>query len=72
MVYVIFSGTRPVNDLSSADFFSQLFNAASLREAVNARTLNLFVIVFTVVTVIYTPLGFLAVSQDAKCVLRTA
>ncbi|CAI7624827.1 unnamed protein product [Penicillium pancosmium] len=37
-----------------------LFNASSLREAVQARTLNLFVIVFTILTIIYTPLGFLA------------
>ncbi|KAI4591600.1 hypothetical protein KJ359_012784 [Pestalotiopsis sp. 9143b] len=39
---------------------SGLFNASSLREALKAKTLNLLIGVFTVVTVIYTPLGFLA------------
>ncbi|KAI8944583.1 hypothetical protein F4801DRAFT_594826 [Xylaria longipes] len=37
-----------------------LFNAASLREALKAKTLNLFIGVFTVVTVFFTPLSFVA------------
>lgn len=41
---------------------SQLFNAASLREALKAKTLNLFIGVFTVVTVFFTPLSFITVS----------
>ncbi|KAM0818678.1 hypothetical protein AB5N19_04490 [Seiridium cardinale] len=39
---------------------SGLFNASSLREALKAKTLNLLIGVFTVVTVFYTPLGFMA------------
>ncbi|XXH01996.1 hypothetical protein Hte_008360 [Hypoxylon texense] len=37
-----------------------LFNAASLREALKAKTLNLFIGAFTVVTVFFTPLSFMA------------
>ncbi|KAK3985355.1 hypothetical protein QBC44DRAFT_335327 [Cladorrhinum sp. PSN332] len=37
-----------------------LFNATSLREATKAIALNRAIYVFTVVTVIYTPIGFLA------------
>ncbi|KAJ8132322.1 hypothetical protein O1611_g1305 [Lasiodiplodia mahajangana] len=50
-----------------------LFNAASLREALKAKTLNLFIGVFTVVTVFFTPLSFVAtfwaiplLSQDSQ------
>lgn len=38
----------------------QLFNATSLREATKGIELNRAVYVFTVVTVIYTPISFLA------------
>ncbi|KAI0013599.1 hypothetical protein F4779DRAFT_613329 [Xylariaceae sp. FL0662B] len=37
-----------------------LFNASSLREALKAKMVNMFIGVFTVVTVIYTPLSFMA------------
>ncbi|KAI1075727.1 hypothetical protein F5B20DRAFT_559174 [Whalleya microplaca] len=37
-----------------------LFNASSLREALKAKMLNMFIGAFTVVTVIYTPLSFMA------------
>ncbi|KAI0410808.1 hypothetical protein F5X98DRAFT_358738 [Xylaria grammica] len=37
-----------------------LFNATSLREATKAIALNRAIYVFTIITVIYTPLGFLA------------
>jgi len=40
---------------------SQLFNATSLREATKGIELNRAVYVFTVITVIYTPISFLAV-----------
>ncbi|KAK9774093.1 hypothetical protein SCAR479_09207 [Seiridium cardinale] len=38
-----------------------LFNAASLRETLKAKTLSIYIGVFTVVTVFFTPLGFMAV-----------
>ncbi|XDG04011.1 hypothetical protein ABKA04_003626 [Annulohypoxylon sp. FPYF3050] len=38
-----------------------LFNATSLREAGKGMALNRAIYVFTVVTVIYTPLGFMAI-----------
>lgn len=44
---------------------NQLFNATSLREARKGMALNRAIYVFTVVTVIYTPLGFLAVSPTS-------
>ncbi|KAI3319509.1 hypothetical protein HD806DRAFT_525493 [Xylariaceae sp. AK1471] len=37
-----------------------LLNASSLREALKAKTLNLYIGVFTTVTVFFTPLGFIA------------
>ncbi|GAP90278.1 hypothetical protein SAMD00023353_4600280 [Rosellinia necatrix] len=37
-----------------------LLNASSLREALKAKTLNLYFGVFTIVTVFFTPLGFIA------------
>ncbi|KAG6363283.1 hypothetical protein INS49_008380 [Diaporthe citri] len=37
-----------------------LFNATSVREAIKAMTINRAIYVFTAVTVIYTPLGFVA------------
>lgn len=48
-----------VNEIVSV----QLFNASTLREALKAKTLNLLIGVFTVVTVFYTPLSFMAVSS---------
>ncbi len=42
-------------------FSSQLFNATALREASKSMTLNRAIYVFTVVTVLYTPLAFVAV-----------
>lgn len=43
------------------EFIEQLFNATSLREAVKGMALNRAIYVFTAVTIIYTPLGFIAV-----------
>ncbi|KAH6681013.1 hypothetical protein F5X68DRAFT_192728 [Plectosphaerella plurivora] len=40
----------------------QLFNATSLREATRGTSLNMTLYLFTVVTIIYAPIGFLAVS----------
>ncbi|KAI0187333.1 hypothetical protein EV127DRAFT_436780 [Xylaria flabelliformis] len=37
-----------------------LLNSSSLREALKAKTLNLYIGVFTTVTVFFTPLGFIA------------
>lgn len=44
----------------------KLFNATSLREASKGMALNRAIYVFTVVTVIYTPLGFMAVSTSLE------
>ncbi|KAI1113108.1 hypothetical protein F5Y14DRAFT_418900 [Nemania sp. NC0429] len=56
-----------------------LFNAASLREALKAKTLNLFIGVFTVVTVFFTPLSFVAtfwaipfLAQNSQAVVPSA
>ncbi|AEO70944.1 uncharacterized protein THITE_2057010, partial [Thermothielavioides terrestris NRRL 8126] len=43
-----------------------LFNATSLREAGKSIALNRAIYVFTVVTVLYTPIGFLAVRLPAE------
>ena len=42
---------------------SQIFNATSLREANRSTTMNRYVIIFTVVTVIFLPPTFTSVSQ---------
>lgn len=47
-----------------ANEINQLFNATSLREATKGMALNKAIYVFTVVTVAYTPIGFLAVSNN--------
>lgn len=44
---------------------NQLFNATSLREARKGMALNRSIYVFTVVTIMYTPLGFMAVGPTA-------
>lgn len=41
----------------------QLFNATSLKEAMRGMELNRAIYMFTAVTVIYTPLSFIAVSK---------
>ncbi|KAI0008224.1 hypothetical protein F4779DRAFT_642002 [Xylariaceae sp. FL0662B] len=43
-------------------FQDGLFNATALREAMEGMLLNRAIYVFTIVTVLYTPVGFLAVS----------
>lgn len=49
----------------------QLFSATSLKEATKGIALNRAVYVFTVVTVIYTPISFLAVgSMDLRSPVR--
>jgi hypothetical protein len=40
-----------------------MFNATSINEARQSAVLNQLVLVFTVVTVVYTPLGFVVVSS---------
>ncbi|KAI1052778.1 hypothetical protein LB505_013643 [Fusarium chuoi] len=45
--------------------FGMLFNATSLRESTKAMALNQAIYVFTVVTVLFTPVSFLAV-RDSK------
>lgn len=51
------SSQRPADE----EFIEQLFNATSLREAVKGMALNRAIYVSTAVTIIYTPLGFIAV-----------
>lgn len=52
------------------EFLEQLFNATSLREAVKGMALNRAIYVFTAVTIIYTPLGFIAVcSFSSSCLI---
>lgn len=41
----------------------QLFNATSLKEAMSGMQLNRAIYMFTAVTIIYTPLSFIAVSE---------
>ncbi|PSR84123.1 hypothetical protein BD289DRAFT_369053 [Coniella lustricola] len=41
-----------------------LFNATSLREAMKGMALNRAIYVFTAVTIVYTPLGFMTVSEN--------
>jgi len=41
--------------------FGQLFNATSLREASRSTTMNRYIIVFTIVTVLYLPPSLIAV-----------
>ncbi|KAI0156407.1 hypothetical protein GGR57DRAFT_81425 [Xylariaceae sp. FL1272] len=50
--------TRQAEEVESLR--DRLFNASSLREAVKAKTLNTSISILTVVTVIFTPLGFMA------------
>lgn len=40
-----------------------MFNATSIKEARESTLLNERVLIFTVVTVVYTPLGFVTVSD---------
>lgn len=44
----------------------QLFNATSLREATRGTSLNMTLYLFTIVTIIYTPIGFLAVRNPPR------
>lgn len=45
---------------------SQLFNATSVSEAAKSVQLNKIVFIFTVVTIFYLPLGFIAVSRASR------
>jgi Mg2+ and Co2+ transporter CorA len=42
---------------------SQLLNATTLREASRANTMNRYIVVFTIVTVMYLPPNFIGVRQ---------
>ncbi len=42
----------------------QLFTATAVSEATKSKQLNHYIIVFTVVTIFYLPLSFVAVSSD--------
>ncbi len=63
MEYVSLYASSSLPDLRLLLILSQLFSATSLREATKGIELNRAVYVFTVVTVIYTPISFLAVGS---------
>ncbi|KAJ2995464.1 hypothetical protein NUW58_g1265 [Xylaria curta] len=44
-----------------------LLSTSSLRETLKAKTLNLYIGVFTTITVFFTPLGFIAVNYPVIC-----
>ena len=50
----------------------KLFNASSLREAARSTTMNRYVIVFTIMTVLYLPPSFTSVLLFSVSVCRRA
>lgn len=54
---------------SKANCNFQLFNATAVREATKGTHMNEYIMVFTTMTILYLPLGFVAVSQSPHSVL---